>query len=257
VYLWECMKLCHLCKLSLNDSKSILEFPFKLYSSKQSMLIDLYSNISNIQDYLFTLNPDYNSNIVHEICYYLSRSTFINKKFRKQYIWALEILSTLSEFSFLCNSRNDKGEVPLECFIRKSEDRGYKTYEYIKNLLRRYTVGPINTIEPKKVILDPVVAEITQKYHKFQSKLFDYFEEHYSHCITRCDMCQIIIDMFDDLECIGKAIKTDDNRDIIRLTIQHIIILRNSCTQLCEDGTINGRHKHIITYFDRLLREMN
>ncbi len=251
------MKLCHLCKLSLTYSKSILEFPFKLYDSKQSMVIDLYSNINNIPNYLFTLNPDYNSNIVHEICYYLSRSTFINKKFRKQYIWALEILSTMSEFKFLCNSCNDNDEVPLECFIRKSEDRSYKTYEYIKNLLRRYTVGPINIIEPTRVILDPAVADITQKYHKFQSKLFDYFEEHYNSCITRCDMCQIIIDMFDDLECIGKAIKTDDNLDIIRLTINHIIILRNSCTQMCEDGKINGRHKHIITYFDKLLQELN
>ena len=251
------MKLCHLCKLSLNDSKTILEFPFKLYDSKRLMAIDLYSNIENIPNYLFTLNPDYNSNIVHEICYYLSRSTFINKKFRKQYIWALEILSTMSEFSFLCNSCNDNDEVPLECFIRKSEDRSYKTYEYIKNLLKRYTVGPIHIIEPKKVILDPIVADITQKYHKFQSKLFDYFEEHYSDCITRCDMCKIVIDMFDDLECIGKAIKTDDNVDIIRLTIKHIIILRNSCTQMCEDGKINGRHKHIITYFDKLLHELN
>ena len=61
-----------------------------------------------------------------------------HKKFRKQYIWGLEILSTRPEFKLMCNSKNDNYEVPLECFIRKSEDRNYKSYEYIKNLLKKY-----------------------------------------------------------------------------------------------------------------------
>jgi hypothetical protein len=247
------MKLCHLCKLSQVVSNSILDFPFKIYESKNIMATDLFLNIKNKPKYLLTLNPEYNSNIVHDICYYLARSTFIHKKFRKQYIWALEILSTRPEFKGLCNSRNTNGEVPLECFIRKSEDRNYKTYEYIKGILRKYTIGHINVVEPEKIILDPLVCDITNKYHKFQSKLFDYFEKYYDNCITRCDICKTIIDMFEDLECIGNAIINDKHIDIIILTIKHIIILRNTCVKMCEDGKVNERHKYIITYFDKLL----
>ncbi len=252
------MKLCHLCNLSLKKSTGILDFPFKIYESKKLMAIDLYDNIKNISDYLLTINEEYNSNIVHEICYYLSRSTFINKKFRKQYIWALEILSTRPEFEKMCNSRNNNGEVPIECFIRKSEDRNYKSYEYIKNLLLRYTKVSINIIEPEKVILDPLVADITSKYHNFQNKLFEYFELNFDNSITRCDICQQIIDLFDDLLAIANYVKNNNhkNKDLIVLTVKHIIILRNTCVNLCEDNKINDRHKHIITYFDNFLKEL-
>jgi hypothetical protein len=253
------MKLCHLCKLFLKNSTSILDFPFKIYESKKLMATDLCNNIETIPNYLLTKNEDYNSNILHEMCYYLSRSTFINKKFRKNYIWGLEILSTRPEFTPLCNSKNNKDEVPLECFIRKSEDRNYKAYEYIKSILKKRTMVSINILEPEKVILDPLVADITNKYHKFQNKLFDYFEANFNSCISRCELCQQIIDIFDDLTTIANHIKNDNhkNKDIILLTIKHIIILRNKCVQICEDNKINNRHKHIITYFDNFLKELN
>lgn len=222
------------------------------------MAKDLYNNIDSIPNYLLTLNHEYNSNIVHEMCYYLSRSTFINKKFRKQYVWGLELLSTRPEFKKMCNSKNNKNEVPLECFIRKSEDRNYKSYEYIKKLLKRNTTIPINVIEPEKILIDPLVAEMTNKYHHFQNKLFDYFELNFENCIARCELCQQVIDIFDDLDTIAKNIKNNNhkNRDIIALTIRHIIILRNKCVQMCEDNKINDRHRHIITYFDNFLAEL-
>jgi hypothetical protein len=253
------MKLCHLCKLFLKNSTSILDFPFKIYESKKIMAADLYNNINSTPNYLLTINKDYNSNILHEMCYYLSRSTFINKKFRKQYIWGLEILSTKPEFKFLCNNKNSNNEVPLECFIRKSEDRNYKSYEYIKCILKRNTLVNINVVEPEKVILDPLVADITNKYHNFQNKLFEYFETNFDSCISRCELCQQIIDIFDDLNTIAGYIKnnSDKNKDLIVLTIKHIIILRNRCVKLCEDNKINHRHKHIITYFDNVLIELN
>jgi hypothetical protein len=253
------MKLCHLCELSIKKSTSILDFPFKIYESKKIMAVDLYNNINTVSEYLLTINDEYNSNIIHEICYYLSRSTFINKKFRKQYIWGLEILSNRPEFEKMCNSRNNNGEVPLECFIRKSEDRNYKSYEYIKGLLKKHTYVAINVVEPEKVILDPLVADITNKYHNFQTKLFEYFELHFGTSITRCEICQQIIDIFDDLTSIANYIKnnTHKSRDLIVLTVKHIVILRNSCVRLCEDNKINNRHKHIITHFDNFLTELN
>jgi len=253
------MKLCHLCKLFLIKSSSILDFPFKLYQCKQVMAIDLYKNINNNPDYLLTINEKYNSNIVHEICYYLARSTFINKKFRKHYIWGLEILSTRPEFKLMCNSKNDNYEVPLECFIRKSEDRNYKSYEYIKNLLKKYTMVPINILEPEKVTLDPIIADMTQKYHNLQTKIFEYFETNFNDCISRCESCQQVIDIFDDLNTIANCIKNNNHKniDIIVLTIKHIIILRTRCVQMCEDNKVNSRHKHIITYFDNFLLELN
>jgi hypothetical protein len=253
------MKICHLCELFLKNSTSILDFPFKIYENKKIMAIDLYNNINSNPDYLLTINQEYNSNIIHEMCYYLSRSTFINKKFRKQYIWGLEILSTRPEFRRMCNSKNNKDEVPLECFIRKSEDRNYKSYEYIKRLLRKSTTVSINIREPEKVILDPLVADITNKYHTFQTKLFEYFEINFNDCITKCELCQQIIDIFDDLVKIAKYIKNNNhtNKDIIQLTIKHIIILRNKCVNLCENSKINNRHRHIITYFDNFLTELN
>jgi hypothetical protein len=253
------MKICHLCKLSLKNSTSILDFPFKIYENKKVMANDLYNNIKSIPNYLSTINLEYNSNIIHEICYYLSRSTFINKKFRKQYIWGLEILSTKPEFKLMCNSKNNNSEVPLECFIRKSEDRNYKSYEYIKGILKKHTHVPINVVEPEKVILDPLVADMTNKYHSFQNKLFEYFEINFNNCISRCELCQQIIDIFDDLNTIAIYIKDSNHKniDIIMLTIKHIIILRNRCVNMCEHSKINDRHKHIITYFDNFLKELN
>ena len=118
---------------------------------------------------------------------------------------------------------------------------------------------PINVVEPKKVIIDPLVGDITNKYHNFQKKLFDYFELNFKNCITRCELCQQIIDIFDDLTIIANYIRDNNykNKDIIALTIKHIIILRNKCVELCEDNKINNRHKHIITYFDNFLKELN
>jgi hypothetical protein len=217
------------------------------------MYIDLYKHINKNRYYLQTINTEYNSNILHEIVYFLVRNTFVNRQYKKQYIWALEILSDHNDFAKLCNEENSNNELPLECFIRKSEDKNSRSYEYVKNLLTKCTYKNINISDPKRVKLDPLVVDLTTKYHKFQAKLFSYFEETYNNCISRCEKCNIVIDMFEDLDKIGPYLKEDKFKDLIYLTLNHIIILRNKCNTLFEDNKVNGRHKYIITYFEKLL----
>ena len=63
--------------------------------------------------------------------------------------------------------------------------------------------------------------------------------------------------MFEDLDKIGKRIHNDKYIDLISLTLNHIIILRNKCISLFEDSKVNERHKYIITYFEKLLENIN
>jgi hypothetical protein len=247
------MVICHLCSLKSVKSDSILNFPFKLYETKNSMFLDLFKYIKADINYLHTINNEYNSNIIHEIVYFLVRNTFVNRQYRKQYIWALEILCDHNDITILCNSPNSNDELPLECFIRKSEDKNSRSYEYVKNLLAKHTNKNINMFEGCKVQLDPLVTELTRKYHKFQTKLFSYFQSNYNDCISRCSNCNTVIDMFEDLEKIGPKLHNDKYIDLISITLHHIIILRNQCIGLFEDSKVNERHKYIITYFQNLL----
>jgi hypothetical protein len=238
-------------------SDSILNFPFKLYETKHSMFIDIVNHIKKDNNYIKAINGEYNSNIIHEIVYFLVRNTFANRQYRKQYIWALEILCEHNYITILCNSPNSNDELPLECFIRKSEDKNSRSYEYVKNLLAKHTQKNINIFEGHKVQLDPLVTELTRKYHNFQTKLFNYFQSNYNDCISRCNNCNTVIDMFEDLDKIGERLKNDKYKDLISLTLHHIIILRNKCIGLFEDSRVNERHKYIITYFQKLLDYIN
>ena len=248
------MVICHLCLLKNVKSDSILNFPFKIYETKYSMFVDIVNHIKNNKDYIHAINKDYNSNIIHEIVYFLVRNTFSNRQYRKQYIWGLEILCDHSDITILCNSPNSNDELPLECFIRKWEDKNSRAYDYIKNLLAKHTKINIDLNKTKRVQLDPLVTELTKKYHNFQTKLFNYFEQNYNDCISRCSNCNTVIDMFNDLDKIGERIHNDKHIDLISLTLHHIIILRNKCIGLFEDSKVNERHKYIITYFEKLLR---
>jgi hypothetical protein len=251
------MKLCHICRLKQTKANSILDFPFKIFNSRHELQVALLKNINSEKNYVFTIDREYNSNIVHDIVYYLARNTFTHRLYRKQYIWGLEILSNQYGFRKLCNQPNDNGEVPLETLVRKAEDRNSRWYEYVKGILSRFTQVHIEMKEPPRVILDPLVADLTNKYHKFQKKLFYYFETNYSHKITKCDNCKEIIDMFEDLEAIGEELKNDNYRGLISVTLTHIIIMRNKCIELCEDNKVNQRHKFIIKYFDKLLNDVS
>jgi hypothetical protein len=238
-------------------SDSILNFPFKLYETKHSMYVDIVNHIKSDSHYINAINGEYNSNIIHEIVYFLVRNTFANRQYRKQYIWGLEILCDHNDITTLCNSPNSNDELPLECFIRKSEDKNSRSYEYVKNLLAKHTDKNINIFEGRKVQLDPLVTELTRKYHNFQTKLFSYFEHNYTDCIKRCSNCNTVIDIFEDLDKIGERLKNDKYIDLISLTLNHIIILRNKCIGMFEDSKVNERHKYIITYFEKLLDYIN
>jgi hypothetical protein len=251
------MVICHLCLLKSLKSDSILNFPFKLYGTKHSMFVDIENHIKHDNNYIKAINGEYNSNIIHEIVYFLVRNTFSNRQYRKQYIWGLEILCEHNYITILCNSPNSNDELPLECFIRKCEDKNSRSYEYVKNLLAKHTQKNINIYEGYKVQLDPLVTELTQKYHNFQTKLFNYFQSNYNDCISRCSNCNTVIDMFEDLDKIGERLKDDKYIDLICLTLNHIIILRNKCIGLFEDSKVNERHKYIITYFQKLLDYIN
>ena len=67
----------------------------------------------------------------------------------------------------------------------------------------------------------------------------------------------MVIDIFEDLDKIGERLKNDKYIDIISLTLNHIIILRNKCIGLFEDSKVNERHKYIITYFQKLVSYIN
>ena len=250
------MKLCRLCTLESKEYEHILDFPFKLYESKWALKIDLENKYKNNRNYLLSINEKFNSNIIHEIIYYLAKNTYQNKLYRRQYVWALEILSEEPEINELCNHKNCNGETPLECYVRCCEDKNIKSYEYIKDILSRHTTVPIKLNETDKVLINPLVREYTEQYHHFQKKLFSYIEEEYHHLISKCEKCNETIDIFDDLQYIGKILRDDSRKTLIALTINHIILLRNASISLCEKDKVNERHEHIVTYFYKLLTDM-
>ncbi len=69
------MNLCRLCTLESKEFNNILDFPFKLYESKWALKIDLEDKYKNNRDYLLHINTKFNSNILHEIVYYLVKNT--------------------------------------------------------------------------------------------------------------------------------------------------------------------------------------
>jgi hypothetical protein len=250
------MKLCYLCTLESKEYDHILDFPFKLYDSKWALKIDLEDKYKNNRNYLLSINTKFNSNILHEIIYYLAKNTYHNKLYRRQYVWALEILSEEPEMYELCNYKNCNGETPLECYVRCCEDKTIKSYEYIKDILSKHTAVQIQINETDKVVINPLVRDYAEQYHHFQKKLFSYLEEYYGHLISRCEKCNEIIDMFEDLENIGQYLRNDPRKTLIALNVNHIIILRTASISLCEKDKVNDRHEYILKYFYKLLNDL-
>jgi len=251
------MKLCPLCILQSKDYCSIIDFPFKLYESKWALQADLTSHYNQDRSYLFSTHPTYRTNIVHEIVYYLSKSTYRNKLYRKPYLWGLEILSEEPEFITLCNSPNKEGELPLSLLIRTFEDKHSSCYEHARSILEKSTALGFNRMDTDRAELHPLVSVYTTTYHQFQAKLFSYFEERYPEVISRCGKCEEVLDMFDDFQKIGDSIRIDPNRELIRLALKHVILYRERTIELCKKDQVSDRHRYVLSYFYNLLNMIN
>lgn len=140
------MVICDKCELKQKETNGILEFPFKIFDSKQKMSKDLLKLIQNNPHYLLEINEKYNSNIIHELVYKLIRFTYFDKIYREQHIWALEILSDLPEYPYLTSHRNCKNELPIETYIRLAEDKTNLEYLYIRNLLLKNDLNNIKIV---------------------------------------------------------------------------------------------------------------
>ncbi len=270
------MVICEKCVIKNKSDEgvdSILDFPFKLYENRNLLKKDLLSRIESNRDFLTKINDKYDSNIIHELVYKLVKAKFIDKQYRKQHVWALEILSDLPEYPMLLLQKNTRNEIPIEAYVRLAEDNHTKHYDDVIKLLSKNSEVPIiilqkdkaseendtsleNSIvilEEKKKIIHPQVALLTNQYHNLQEKLFKYLETKYNEKVTKCENCNNVIDLFNDLENIGIDLKSDKNIKIIIKNIEHIISLRNQAIELSEDNEVNRRHKHIIVYFEKLL----
>lgn len=270
------MKLCEKCKnnkIPVDTINSILQFPFKKFETKESMRNELTKFMNT--EKLLVKNEKYNSNIIHELVYNLVKAKYTDKLYRKQHIWALEILSDLPEYPILLSEKNCKNEIPIESYIRLIEDNHSKQYQEVLKLLQKNS--PIQIIfinnnstnitnevvnkliikENEKKKIHPLVPVITNQYHTLQTKLFQYLETYYSNYITKCESCNLTIDLFNDLEAIGTMLKQDKNRLILVKNIEHILNLRKKAIELSVDDDVNRRHKHIITYFESLLYCLN
>lgn len=275
------MILCEKCKIKQkvqSGIESILEFPFKLYDDKQVLKKDLLDIQENNSDFLTKKYDKYESNIIHELVYKLVKCKYIDKQYRKQHIWALEILSELPEYPNFLLEKNIKNELPIEAFVRLSEDNHTKHYDSILNLLTKNCPIPIifikkdnephtiennpdsnkgiYVLEEKKRVINPLIGLLTNQYHNLQERLFKYLELHYSNKVTKCDLCNKTLDLFNNLEDIGLDAKYDKNLTIIVKNVEHIISLRNKAIALSADDNVNRRHKHIIVYFENLLEKL-
>ena len=274
------MVICEKCsiknKADEGNNDSILNFPFKIYENKYKLKFDLLKYIKADREFLLKKNEKYQSNIIHELVYKLVKCKFNDKQYRKQHIWALEILSEFPEYSSLLLEKNSRNEIPIEAYVRLAEDNHSKQYEYILELLRKNSDVPIILIsrldnnlnnellndgilvrEEQKRVVNPQIAILTNQYHNLQEKLFAYFEKKYPEEITKCEICNKSIDIFLDLEKIGNKAKLDTNIKIMIKNIEHIIHLRREGILLSQEDEVNRRHKHIITYFERLLDILN
>jgi hypothetical protein len=241
--------------LESKEFNNILDFPFKLYESKWALKIDLEDKYKNNREYLLHINSKFNSNILHEIVYYLIKNTYHNKLYRRQYVWALEIISEEPEMIEMSNHKNCNNETPLECYVKRCEDKNIKSYEYIKEILSKYTKISVEE-DGDKTQINPLVRIYAEQYHHFQTKLFTYLEEEYGHLLSRCEKCNELIDIFEDLEHIGNYLKNDPRKTLIGLTINHIILLRTASLELCKRDRVSERHEYILIYFYKLLEDL-
>ncbi len=273
------MVICEKCNIKnkiQNGVNNIFEFPFKIYTDKKPLKDNLLNFINNHPNCLQNINNEYESNIIHEIVYKLIKSKYNDKLYRKQYIWALEILSELPEYPELTTKKNCKNEMPIEAYVRLSEDNHSKQYSQILNLLlKNFPIefklttrendiindnnnenNKLIIVQEKKRIINPQVSVLTNQYHTLQTNLFSYLENNYNSLITKCELCNIVIDIFEDLDRISKELKKDKNIKIIIKMIENIIEFRKKGIELSEEDEVNRRHKYIIKYFEKLLEEV-
>jgi hypothetical protein len=271
------MVFCNKCDLKLRSFSGILEFPFKIYEQKSKMRFDLLTSIKRDKNFIFQMNEKYNSNIIHELVYKLVKTKYLDKLYRKQHVWALEIISSLPEYPSLTSQKNIRDEIPIQTYIRLVEDRYSKDYNLILKILLHNDKNNVKIVkslgynlEPEEdykyliiyenpledSFIDSEISIVTHQYHNLQKKLFGYLEENYGTLITKCEKCNSTIDIFSDFEKIGQAAKKDRHKKILVKNIEHIIALRNKGVDLGPSNDITKRHQHIVVFFEKLLEAL-
>ena len=292
-------KLCSSCAFQMERSSrkytTLFDFPYKGFTVKGEMTLELQEFINTskgVEDkehtILFEQKQDkYRNTILHELVYLIGCKTYSEKQYRKQYVWAVEILSGYKEFERLCRTRNAKGETPIYIHIMLSEDHESNEYHIIKEMLEKHseeeiilsghddrTVSQDTTqsetatgdsslnriFEPDRPASNPEVRRLTAEYHRIQDKLFRSFQRLVPQCITHCSKCDIPVDIFSDFDAIGRELCS--SQDLITLGfIRHNLNLllqsRRKCIQISEQNAITKRHKHIADIFERLYRTID
>lgn len=251
--------ICTLCQINKIKSDNILNFPYKKYESRWMMKNDLLKNIYLNRDYLFAKNNRYNSNIVHELMYNLVDNRYNEKKYRKQFIWGLEILSELEEYPILLNELNCNYEKPCHIFLRKAiyKEKEIGIYDKILNLVK---IEEVKDLSPKNNFQKTMTNESVKEYHQYQDILFNYLIKNYNSNIRKCKDCNEILFIFYDLEKIASEIVDINEKNYVKDLLKKIIELRlKNCSDFVSDNEtrekyeINKNHKHIIGYFEKML----
>lgn len=290
-------RLCSGCAFRVEKSArsytTLFDFPYKGFGSKEEMATEItrfaaeWDGAHPDTSILFQLKPDkYKNTILHELVYLIGCKTYSEKQYRRQYLWAFEIIAERPEFPALCRVRNAKGETPIFIHIMLSEDHETTEYHTIRVLLERHSEEQVvlsgqdertlpsldlsrsetedsaarRLYEPDRRSTNPEVKRLTAEYHRIQDRLFQFFYTIAPDCITRCHKCGDPIDIFTDFDQIVASIIASQNTvtlGFVRHNLTLLIQYRRKCIAISEQNAITKRHKHIADVFDRLKEKLD
>lgn len=243
--------LCKCCQVNQNrDSAGIIKFPFEKYRTKREIKMDILKEKERDPNYVLYRNEKWNSNILHELMYYIfdKHQPYIN--FRKQYFMGLCAISELPEFQGLLNDTNCNDEKPIETFIYRAR----KDHRYYKDIIK-VMYHLTDTDVPVKIIhlmdIPQEAKDLTKKYHEEQESLQEYLCAVYSQYINECDSCKKPVYIFNDYPVIIKNLK-DEDKDDVKDSFLKIIHLREQTMKIYKDLEI--RHAFFLKkyYIDNL-----
>lgn len=243
--------LCKCCQVNQNrDSAGIIKFPFEKYNTKWEIKRDILREKERDPSYVMYRNEQWNSNILHELMYYIFDKHQPYVSHRKQYFLGLCAISELPEFQTLLNDTNCNDEKPIETFIYRAR-KDHRYYKDIIKVMYHLTDTDVPVKIYQQVEISQEAKDLTRKYHEEQESLHEYLYATYSEYINHCDGCKKPIYIFNDYTKIIPHLKDEDREDV-KNSFQKIIQLREKTMEIYKDLEI--RHRFFLKkyYIDNL-----
>lgn len=240
------MTICRICLLNQNrKSEGIIKFAFEKYNSKWEIKRDILEQKKIDPNYLLYRNEQWDSNILHELMYYIFDRNQPYISHRRQYFMGLCAISEMTEFKTLLNDTNCNDEKPVETFIYRAR-KDHKYYNDIIRIMYHLTDTDVPFKITQQMDMSIEAKVMTKEYHNLQNDLHEYLINVYKTHLNLCDKCQKPIYIFLDYEKIIPKLRDEDKEDI-RQTFEKIINLRERTMKIYSDMEV--RHLHFLNQY--------